>query len=73
MASYTDFLDDKPPEQARGWWRFVGRHLPSISVLLMASLLIATVLFPYVVITVPSHRVLDRRSIALSASKKSGS
>jgi regulator of protease activity HflC (stomatin/prohibitin superfamily) len=57
MVSYTDFLDDKPPQQARGWWRFVGRHLPSLSVLLMASLLIATVLFPYVVITVPSGSV----------------
>ncbi len=57
MVSYTDFLDGKPPEQARGWWRFVSRHLPSLSVLLMASLLIATVLFPYVVITVPSGSV----------------
>jgi regulator of protease activity HflC (stomatin/prohibitin superfamily) len=57
MASYAEFLDGKPPQQARGWWRFVGRHLPSLSVLLMASLLIATVLFPYVVITVPSGSV----------------
>lgn len=57
MASYSDFLDDKSPPQQRGWWRFVGRHLPSLSVLLMASLLIATVLFPYVVITVPSGSV----------------
>ena len=57
MASYAEFLEDRPPPPARGWWRFVGRHLPSLSVLLMASLLIATVLFPYVVITVPSGSV----------------
>jgi regulator of protease activity HflC (stomatin/prohibitin superfamily) len=40
-----------------GWWRFVGRHLPSLSVMLMASMLVATLLFPYVVITVPSGSV----------------
>jgi len=57
MASYAEFLDGKPPPQARSWWRFLGRHLPSFSVLLMASLLVATVLFPYIVITVPSGSV----------------
>ena len=58
MVSYAEVLDGKPPPQrTRGWWHFLGRHLPSLSVLLMASLLIATVLFPYVVITVPSGSV----------------
>jgi regulator of protease activity HflC (stomatin/prohibitin superfamily) len=61
MAStYTQPLDGRPPPaqaQARGWWRFLGRHLPSLSVLLMVAMLVATLLFPYVVITVPSGMV----------------
>ena len=58
MASYTQTLDGKPPPaQTGGWWSFLGRHLPSLSVLLMVAMLIATLLFPYVVITVPSGMV----------------
>ena len=58
MVMYADPLDGvPPPPQRRRWRRFLRRHLPSVSVLLMASLLVAVVLFPYVVITVPSGYV----------------
>jgi regulator of protease activity HflC (stomatin/prohibitin superfamily) len=58
MVTYAESLDGVPaPPQTRRWRRFLRRHLPSVSVLLMAALLIATVLFPYVVITVPSGMV----------------
>lgn len=55
--TYTDTAQRKPSSTSGGWWRFVGRHLPSLSVMLMASMLVATLLFPYVVITVPSGSV----------------
>ncbi len=56
--TYSEFLDDVPPAPIRrGWWRFIGRHLPSFSVVLLVAMLGATVLFPYVVITVPSGMV----------------
>jgi len=57
MAKYPESLDGMPPRQKRGWRRFVSRHLPSLSITLLASLLVATILFPYVVITVPSGSV----------------
>jgi regulator of protease activity HflC (stomatin/prohibitin superfamily) len=57
MASYPESLDDLPPPRRRGWWRHVARHLPGVSVILMTALLIAVVLWPYVVITVPSGKV----------------
>jgi regulator of protease activity HflC (stomatin/prohibitin superfamily) len=46
-----------PPPKSHRWWRFFGRHLPSVSVLLLLTMLIVAVLWPYVVITVPSGRV----------------
>jgi prohibitin 2 len=56
--TYAEFLDGVPsPPQKRRWRHFLRRHLPGVSVLLMASLLVAVVLFPYVVITVPSGYV----------------
>jgi len=58
MASYPESLDDlPPPRRRRGWWRHVARHLPGVSVILMTALLIVVVLWPYVVITVPSGKV----------------
>jgi len=58
MAAYPESLGDLPAAPSkRGWWRFIGRHLPSLSVLVLLSFLAATVLFPYVVITVPSGMV----------------
>ena len=58
MARYPESLDDLPSAPPRrGWWRFLGRHLPSLSVGLLLSFLTTIVLFPYVVITVPSGMV----------------
>ena len=58
MASYPESLDDlPPPPRRRGWWRHVWRHLPSLSVIVMMCLLVGVVLWPYVVITVPSGKV----------------
>ena len=56
MAKYRESLDGMPT-RPRTWRRFIGRHLPSLSVTLLAALLMATILFPYVVITVPSGSV----------------
>ena len=58
MVEYPESLDGMPPApKKRGLWRFLGRHLPGLSVLLMVALLTATVFYPYVVITVPSGQV----------------
>ena len=57
MASYPESLDDLPPPTRRRWWRYVGRHLPGISVMMLIAALIIVVLWPYVVITVPSGKV----------------
>ena len=56
MAKYPESLDGMPT-RPHTWRRFIGRHLPSLSVTLLAGLLVATILFPYVVITVPSGSV----------------
>ena len=57
MVMYAESLEGAPPPKKRGWWRFVWRHLPGISFSLMVTLLLVIVLWPYVVITVPSGRV----------------
>jgi len=58
MVEYSESQDGMPlPPQKRGMWRFLGRHLPGLSVMLLVALLTATVLYPYVVITVPSGQV----------------
>ena len=55
MATYSEYLDSKPLPK-RGWRR-IRRHLPRLSVLLMTLLLIAIVLWPYVVVSVPTGQV----------------
>ena len=57
MVKYPELDPMPPPPPKRGWWRFVARHLPGVSVMLMVAMLTATVLYPYVVITVPSGQV----------------
>jgi regulator of protease activity HflC (stomatin/prohibitin superfamily) len=59
MASYPQTIDDlmPPPRKKRTWWRFIGRHLPGLSFLILTALLVTVVLWPYVVITVPSGHV----------------
>src|SRR5450631_1856268 len=57
MVKYPE-LDPTPPppQRKRGWWRIL-RHLPGLSVLMTAGVLIVVVLYPHVVITVPSGKV----------------
>jgi regulator of protease activity HflC (stomatin/prohibitin superfamily) len=58
MAKYPESLDEMPPApQTRRWRRFLVRHLPSVSLALMAALFVAVLLYPYVIITVPSGMV----------------
>lgn len=58
MVKDPESLDGKPPPQKkRGWWRFVGRHLSSVSVTLMVAMLMIVVLWPLMVITVPTGQV----------------
>ena len=58
MVMFPESLDGTPlPPTKRGWWRFVWRHLPGLSFSLMVILLLIVVLWPYMVITVPSGRV----------------
>ena len=57
MNMQTLSLDGtRPPTTTRSskWRRFVDRHLPSVVIYLMVVTLVAVVLFPYVVVTVPS-------------------
>jgi regulator of protease activity HflC (stomatin/prohibitin superfamily) len=57
MARYSESLDPTPaPRRGRRFWRFL-RYLSSISIGLMVLLLAIIVLWPYVVITVPSGSV----------------
>jgi len=59
MVTYPDILDDEPPlpRRRRRWWRYITRHLPGFSVLLMMAMLAAIVLWPYMIINVPSGQV----------------
>ncbi len=58
MANYPQSIDDlKALPRQRGWRRYLWRHLPALSVLLLSAILIIVVLWPYVVITIPSGRV----------------
>ena len=58
MASYPQSIDDlAPPPARRGWRRSLLRHLPGLSFVALVGLLIVVVLWPYVIITVPSGSV----------------
>src|SRR5438874_11069892 len=46
-----------PPMTRTRWRRFADRHLPSIVIYLMVATLVAVVLYPHMVITVPSGYV----------------
>jgi regulator of protease activity HflC (stomatin/prohibitin superfamily) len=50
---------DKPPPSRRryAWWRFVEHHLPIVVIYLMVATLVAVILAPYVLVTVPSGYV----------------
>jgi regulator of protease activity HflC (stomatin/prohibitin superfamily) len=57
MASYPQSIDDLAPPPKRGWGRYLMRHLPGLAFVVFVGLLIAVVLWPYVVITVVSGNV----------------
>ena len=58
MVKNPESLDEQPPPpKRRGWRRFLWRHLPSLFVTLLTTLFLIVVLWPYVVITVPSGQV----------------
>src|SRR5256885_8509075 len=58
MKAYL-WSDAMPPPATRRarWRRFVERHLPNVVIYLMVATLVAVVLYPYVVVTVPSGHV----------------
>ena len=55
MVMASEALDETPPRRTP--WRFLRRHLPGFSVMLMVALLAAIILYPYIIITVPSGQV----------------
>src|SRR5713226_4014427 len=59
MKAYLWPVDGTPPPattRAR-WRRFLERHLPSVVIYLMVATLVAVVLYPHMVVTVPSGQV----------------
>ncbi len=58
MVKYPWSGGEHPPRPPRrGWWGYLERHLPGVSVAVMVVLLIGFVLYPYMLITVPSGQV----------------
>lgn len=58
MATYPESLDGNPPPvRRRGAWHFLTRRLPSFAFMLLVLFLAVTVLWRFVVITVPSGHV----------------
>ena len=57
MVAYQLGSTDGVPPNARAFRRFVRRHFPSLTIMLLAVMLVATFLFPFIVITVPSGQV----------------
>lgn len=58
MTKYPELLDGNPPmEEKRGWGRSFLRRLPSIAFPLLVTFLAVTMLWRFVVITVPSGHV----------------
>ena len=58
MARYPESIDDlSPPPRKRGRLRYFLRHLPGLSATLLLAILVAIVLWPYMVINVPSGQV----------------
>ena len=58
MVKYEDVLDElQLAPKKRGWRSFIWRHLPAVTTALLVALLMIAVLWPSVVITVPSGHV----------------
>jgi regulator of protease activity HflC (stomatin/prohibitin superfamily) len=57
-APFVSIYDRPPSSRTRYvWWRFVEHHLPSIVIYLLVATLIAVVLAPFTLVTVPSGYV----------------
>jgi prohibitin 2 len=57
-APFVTIYDKPPSSRTRyAWWRFVEHHLPSIVIYLLVATLIAVVLAPFMLVTVPSGYV----------------
>ena len=58
MARYSERLGIEPtPAQKRRWWRIILRRLPSFTFSLLVAVLAITVLWRFMVITVPAGHV----------------
>jgi regulator of protease activity HflC (stomatin/prohibitin superfamily) len=59
MKAYLWSVDGEPPPTAtkHKWRRFAERRLPTVVIYLMIATLVAIVLYPYVVVTVPAGHV----------------
>ena len=57
MIKYPWSRSTPPREPKRGFGGFISRHLAGASVALMVVLLLFFVLYPYMLITVPSGEV----------------
>jgi len=57
MKAYLWSVDGNPPPTRSRWRLFVDRYLPSFVIYLMVLTLVGVVLFPHVVVTVPSGHV----------------
>jgi regulator of protease activity HflC (stomatin/prohibitin superfamily) len=57
MATYPEIPAGNPPPKKRGWGRRILRVLSRMSLWLMTILLIVIVLWPYMVVTVPTGQV----------------
>jgi regulator of protease activity HflC (stomatin/prohibitin superfamily) len=59
MKAYVWPVEGTPPPTTTPsrWGRFVERHLPSLVIYLMVATLVAVVLYPHMVVTVPSGEI----------------
>jgi hypothetical protein len=55
MSADTWSLKDEPPPR-RGWWRFIT-YLSRVFITLLVTTLAGILLYPYMVVTVPSGQV----------------
>ena len=58
MCILVSIYDKPPPSRKRyAWWRFVEHRLPILVIYLMVATLVAVVLAPFMLVTVPSGHV----------------
>src|SRR5215475_2319648 len=58
LKAYLWPVDGTPaPAPPSRWRRFIDRHLPSVVIYLMIATLVGVVLYPHMVVTVPSGEV----------------